>query len=740
MSIKWTHELTIDTFDQFAEDLAGFAYNKALSATTDHNKAVDLAARALSKTFFTRAKYIADEREHNPESVVLTVMATLVKRKQRQRLTNELCNIENPPSESIQSLVATRAIRQTQIAMPRYAPQYSGLKTSIVLLLVIAFICAAIYVIWNDPFHWITPDDSDASQQISAETVVPVPQADNLVDVQLETVDCGSGSGSVAVKVLVDGPDSDRLREVYYYRDSDNATRTAYQCGDEYYVFFANAADTYTVNVKGLGGLDVERALKIRSVSGKAPILTATSVEKTAGVVGTAVINCELPSGADSIKSCSGGVCTWEDNTITLTLAAEGDTILTVTDSLGEGSSIGFTADGKIIPSLELDVSELVIAHDRATTIDTSKLLPASRKISSVRVLEAEDNASASDYPSISLDAYVTGSDLVITPADNFVGIDSVTIEVVDENDMSAVFSIPVAVINTSPTLDESKLTAEVAHTPSNTGHLFSSITALDAEKDNIRFELTEANYCDVMLSPNGNFLLMLESDYSGRSAYFSFTISDGMLTSGPFTYTVTLNNSLITKTRFSQEFISYSGEDGWYTLNLPSVDNDGDKLDWKVVSTLSDESRTPKGSYISYLDGYSTVRLRVDPELKSRTTETLKLTCSDGWSESGEITFSCVLIPNEAPRAALGNSYTMPEGEKTALIDVKVKNDCIFDVCKVTAVKSCTGGTVADSIGWDEMKYSFTFDDAATSATVVLTVTEIASGRTVDVTCKVTR
>ncbi len=382
------------------------------------------------------------------------------------------------------------------------------------------------------------------------------------------------------------------------------------------------------------------------------------------------------------------------------------------------------------------------VSHGKETDIT----LFDSFKLDNCEIISAENFVSASDlapgeaiiiHPQYgTLDISYTEDKLIYT-ADERAGLDSITAYCCTSSGEQIVYTLPIIVSNYAPKIDTSSLALTLVHTPSNPGAGAGRLSAADMDGDKITFSLVNSVNCSVLLSPNGSYLVSIDSEHSGPTASFSFTATDGLITTDAVTVTISLENHLIDVLEYSQDFICYGG-DYFYTLDLPAYDKDGDPLTWTVISSLTD-GLTGNGSRIITGDG-SEIRYQISPDINKNTVEVIQLLCSDGWAQSPTVTLTCNISENKPPKAGNGNYIAIPLNQSEVTCTLNIKDDFELDKCVIDSVYRAVGGSVAEGIGWDELVFTFTPDGTESDCYVILTVRDTLTDSTANIRYTITR
>lgn len=752
MPLNFRQELNSDTFNAFAERNADIAYVKAQKATHNASKSEDIAAKALKGVLKSLKQLEKQSDLVSEEKAVDIVMRGMLSTKEIKQLDSpdgaDDFNVSLPDLDTISRIVekacgkakspkapkkekAPRPVKapkpekqkkekKADADQPTIAPTYTGTRSAIVLFLVVVFILVAIFAIWFDPLGWIGEEERDASRDAQVISAV-VPMDGSLVDVRFEpSLDSGV---TIPVRVYVDGPDVRNIVSVTYMDERTGQEKQAFRCGDEYYVMMVSSNSYYRLNIKGNSGLDVTRYYRIPDAQSDAPeiIIKKSSVSKDKS---TATVKTEIHSysGDIFIQSDPEVIVEESDNgEYSFTAPVGSNYYINAKDGAGKTSTLLIAESGKAYLQPELTVSELEIGHDRTYTVSLTDILPSGRNYSCHLKSNGDD-----------VDASIDSSGtLSLQPSASFVGVNSICVEVNDDLGLTSTQIVPVVVVNTQPYVkNDSQLYCEISHTPSRTGHLFGSLAADDKENDELKYELVGTQDCNVTLAQNGSFILLVEPDFRGRTVSFSFKASDGLLVSDIYTYTVELKNNILSKKTFTESFVCYSGEDGWYTVDLPKTDEDGDTLNWSIASELDGAGRTAKGNYLKFADGFTTLCVRPDPKRNEDFSEEIKLTCSDGWLTSDELTLVCKFKKNQAPKPGSGNSSEIAVTEKSGSFMLNVSNDSQFDRCAITKVISASGCEVVENEGWSELRFTVQFaDEEPRNCVVIFRVEDILTG-----------
>lgn len=320
--------------------------------------------------------------------------------------------------------------------------------------------------------------------------------------------------------------------------------------------------------------------------------------------------------------------------------------------------------------------------------------------------------------------ATVGGYDYIAGEGADGIGLCSVSYSLADGSE----YTIPILVTNSLPYVESSSLAGSCRNTPTKRGYFAGRIMASDADGDTVRYTLGAQVGCSVMIAPNGGYLLLVDEDYRGENASFSFTVSDGILTSETYTVNISLVNNLLWQYEYSFDFVCYGGENGYYELALPMTDADGDPLEWTLTSENTNGFTAANNSEIAINDA-GIIRYCIDPARNTDFVDTLYFTCSDGWRSSDTITVSCNNRANQPPASSGNNVVTISTTDYSKVCELGIVDDCPFDQCVITAIDTVYGGTVPTQDGWQELQFTFLPDGTTDYCYAYVTVTDTVTG-----------
>jgi len=286
------------------------------------------------------------------------------------------------------------------------------------------------------------------------------------------------------------------------------------------------------------------------------------------------------------------------------------------------------------------------------------------------------------------------------TPDADFFGTDSFTYMASDANDDSNVaeVTIEVAGVNDPPTgvadgyaaAEDTGLTIDEAE----------GVLANDHDPDGDPLTATLADQADhgtVALDPKGSFGYAPDANFSGTDS-FTYTVSDGTVTSAPVTVTLTVAEIPDPPTAVAD---SYSvDEDGKLTKDDTAgvLANDTDPDSSVITAALV--TSPANGSLTLNDDG--SFEYTPDPDFFG--TDSFTYVASDGTNDSQATTVTITVNAQADPPAATDDSFTAPNDGTVQTLDVLQNDTSDPDGSQTLTLLSVTqgseGGTVAISGG----------------------------------------
>ena len=241
-------------------------------------------------------------------------------------------------------------------------------------------------------------------------------------------------------------------------------------------------------------------------------------------------------------------------------------------------------------------------------------------------------------------------------------------------------------------------------------------------------------------MNPDGSFNYTPNADFSGSDS-FTYSVSDGEVTSDPITVTITVNPANDGPAGAADEYAV--DEDAVLTIDAAGgvlandTDADGDPLNAAVVTGPAN------GTLTMNADGSFTYT----PSANFSGSDSFTYTASDGSATSDPITVTITVNPlSDAPLAA-ADEYTVAEDEVLTIAAPGVlgnDTDADGDPLTATVVSGPVNGTLAmnadgsfsytpnaDFSGSDSFTYSAGDGTSASEATVTINVTSANDGPT---------
>ena len=239
-----------------------------------------------------------------------------------------------------------------------------------------------------------------------------------------------------------------------------------------------------------------------------------------------------------------------------------------------------------------------------------------------------------------------TTATVTYTPALNFNGIDSFLFTVDDGTNESpaATIMITVSSVNDGPTANNQAVTTDEDTSVAIT------LTGSDPENNPLTFTV-ETPPAKGSLNGSPPNMTYIPNPNSWGTDSFTFTVSDGSITSAPATITITVNpvNDVPTAIGFSET----TSEDTPVTLTLLGSDPEGDPLTFSIVGEPSNGTLGPvTGSSVTYT-----------PNPNFSGVDSFTFSASDGSSISTPATVMITVTPALDPRAAIAALIAQVDG-----------------------------------------------------------------------------
>ncbi|WP_044190650.1 Ig-like domain-containing protein [Hyalangium minutum] len=312
-----------------------------------------------------------------------------------------------------------------------------------------------------------------------------------------------------------------------------------------------------------------------------------------------------------------------------------------------------------------------------------------------------------------------TAPDLTYTPAANYFGSDSFTFTASDGQATSTPASVSLTV---TPVNDTPVPTARLLTTPEDTP-LSITLTGTDADGDTLTFALASQPTHGTLTGTPPHLTYTPETSYHG-SDNFTFTVSDGTVTSAPGTLSLFVASVNSTPGVSSQSLTIE--EDAATGITLMGSDPDGDLLTFTITVPPAHGTLSGTAPHLTYT-----------PTLDYFGTDSFTFTATDGLATSTPATVSFTLTPvNDAPRPA---AQTVSTREDTAKAITLTAVDPEGSPVSFTLVSGPSHGTLTgtppaltytpaqDYQGQD--RFTFTASDGVLTsapATVTVNVTDV--------------
>jgi VCBS repeat-containing protein len=363
------------------------------------------------------------------------------------------------------------------------------------------------------------------------------------------------------------------------------------------------------------------------------------------GGISTATVNVGVTAVNDAPVANNDSLSTTEDTAVTYTAAqlVGNDTDIDSTNltiasvTAGSGGSVVLNADGTVTftPNANFNGTAdfTYTVTDGVLTSEPATVTVAVSPVNDAPVASADSATTAEDTPVI-IDVLANDTDvdgpalsiksatvdpaqgsvsivdgkLVFTPASNFAGSATITYVSTDGSADSVPTAVTVTVtpVNDTPTANNDSLTAvEDTAVTYAAAQLLGNDTDIDSTNLKIA-SVTAGNGGSVVLNANGTVTFTPNANFTG-TADFTYTVTDGELSSAPATVTVAV--SPVNDAPVAANQAKTTAEDTPVTGKVVASDVDGDTLSYAVQSgaahgtlalntTTGDYTYTPAANY----------------------------------------------------------------------------------------------------------------------------------------------
>ncbi len=319
-----------------------------------------------------------------------------------------------------------------------------------------------------------------------------------------------------------------------------------------------------------------------------------------------------------------------------------------------------------------------------------------------------------------------TGQNLTYTPQENYYGADSFTFYVNDGsvNSDPATVNITVNPVNDAPVADPQSIATD-ENVP-----VLVTLTGSDVDGDNLSFGVSSAPLHGSLSGTAPDLTYTPDAGYEGTDS-FSFTVSDGSLTSDPAIVSITINEVNDPPTADDQDVTT--AEDTPVGITLTGSDPDGDPLSFVVLTQPSHGALSGSAPNLTYT-----------PDADFNGSDSFTFKVNDGLLDSDPATVDITVTSvNDAPTAT-SQSVSTDEDTSAAvtLTGSDVENSPLTFVVETQPSHGTLSGTApdltytpdADFNGSDSFSFSVSDGDLGSGpATVDITVNSVNDAPTAD-------
>ena len=260
-------KLNLSNFEEFATDYAQYAFELAYKCIPKVENATALAISALSRTVCVEAAEPGSD-QIGAEAGIQRAMKFFLTKPQRERLVSDAIRTDsNIFTFEIGEKIIDGSVIKAKKDMPRYAPVFSGISGTMLILTLVALIIAAIVFIWINPLKGRLIEEKGVS---GSDVIYSTPAArlnsQLMLDVESE-VSCTDARGNrfnsgLPVKLSVTGIDADDALSISV-RGDNGTDYPIYQLDAGSYCFVADSNQIYNVRISNTGGASVSHYVSV---------------------------------------------------------------------------------------------------------------------------------------------------------------------------------------------------------------------------------------------------------------------------------------------------------------------------------------------------------------------------------------------------------------------------------------------------------------------------------------------
>ncbi|MGE0111444.1 tandem-95 repeat protein, partial [Aquabacterium sp.] len=450
-----------------------------------------------------------------------------------------------------------------------------------------------------------------------------------------------------------------------------------------------NGADSFTVSVSdGNGGVTTATVNVGVTPVNDAPVASAdstTTVEDTPVTIDVLGNDTDVDGPTLSIKSATvdpaQGSVSIVDDKLVFTPAPNfaGSATITYVSTDGSADSAPTAVTVTVTPVNDAPVA----ANQAKTTAEDTQV--TGKVVASDVDGDALSYAVQSGAAHGTLTLNATTGDYTYTPAANYNGTDSFTVRVSDGKGgfVDSVVSVTITPVNNAPTANNDSLTAiEDTAVTYTAAQVLGNDTDIDSTNLSIA-SVTAGSGGSVVLNADGTVTFTPNANFNG-TADFTYTVTDGALTSVPATVTVAV--SPVNDAPVAVADSATTAEDTPVIIDVLANDTDVDGPALSIKSATVD----PAQGSVSIVDG----KLVFTPAPNFAGSATITYVSTDGSADSAPTAVNVTVTPvNDAPITANHSTSTT---EDTPVTGKVVASDVDGDVLSYSVQSGASHGTLA--------------------------------------------